>query len=476
MENTIKIFFAVSFSFLLIACDKDVSTTPPDEPPPQGTVMINSIPEGAKIFLNGKYRIRRTPDSLRWLAEQSYDVTLKKEFYKDTTFRIHPSEEELKTYVVDYTKSKRMLATLEIYSTPSDASITLNGIQRDQRTPEVFRNILPGLYEVTLEKEKHKSVTEFVEVNSGDTVQTFITLLDTVTWKTMTPENSGIPFAYLNSLAIDVNDNIWIGTSNRGAAFFDGVSWTIHDIYSTNIGDNRVNVMDVDVYNNLWVGTPDSLAFFQEKKWEDHGKNYLLPNPNVTALYFRNKGCQWVGTINGLLDFAEQWVYNLDNSSLQSTHITSIAEGKDGKIWVGTHTGGVSVKKINKWDTYSSSNSNLHSNRVSDIAVDQDGYIWAAHSGGAAKEGGVSYFDGIKWRKVATRWPCSNITCVAIDNNNVKWFGTTKGIGKITGTNKFEFFSKLSAGFEVDNITDVAVDRSGRVWFATSGGGLLIYN
>ncbi len=62
----------------LSSCNKQVSVTPPDEPPPDGYVYIDSYPKDFHILLDGKERRRATPDSLTWLTTGSYLVTLKK--------------------------------------------------------------------------------------------------------------------------------------------------------------------------------------------------------------------------------------------------------------------------------------------------------------------------------------------------------------------------------------------------------------
>ena len=52
------------------------------EPSPTGEIRISSSPQGAKVFLNGKYSDRDTPTRLSGLSPGKYQLTLKKEGYE----------------------------------------------------------------------------------------------------------------------------------------------------------------------------------------------------------------------------------------------------------------------------------------------------------------------------------------------------------------------------------------------------------
>jgi hypothetical protein len=52
------------------------------EPSPTGEIRISSSPQGAKVFLNGKYSDRDTPTRLSGLSPGKYQLTLKKEGFE----------------------------------------------------------------------------------------------------------------------------------------------------------------------------------------------------------------------------------------------------------------------------------------------------------------------------------------------------------------------------------------------------------
>ena len=63
---------------IFAGCTQKVSVTPPDAPPPDGYIYIDSNPPGAEIYINDKYVRRITPDSVKYLPTGSYKLLLKK--------------------------------------------------------------------------------------------------------------------------------------------------------------------------------------------------------------------------------------------------------------------------------------------------------------------------------------------------------------------------------------------------------------
>lgn len=81
MKNVILILFTI----FIISCDKEVTTTQPEPPPPRAKIFIDSDPSGTQIWANNKNTGRNTPDSISWIEEGEYLITLKKSIIK-----IHP--------------------------------------------------------------------------------------------------------------------------------------------------------------------------------------------------------------------------------------------------------------------------------------------------------------------------------------------------------------------------------------------------
>ena len=71
------ILFVALFLVTFISCDQEVSTSPPEPEPPQGFIYVKSKPTSFKIYLDGRFTGRFTPDSIPFVEETIHDVTLK---------------------------------------------------------------------------------------------------------------------------------------------------------------------------------------------------------------------------------------------------------------------------------------------------------------------------------------------------------------------------------------------------------------
>ena len=111
------------------------------------------------------------------------------------------------------------------------------------------------------------------------------------------------------------------------------------------------------------------------------------------------------------------------------------------------------------WTNYTSRNS------INDIAVEGD-YIWCATDGGVVrwdrKDGTyVKYFSG-------DILSCRHITAAAVDANNVKWFGTYRGVSSFDGVT-WTIYSTTN-GLANNHVYAVAVDADNVKWFGTDEG------
>jgi hypothetical protein len=89
-----KLFFLllIPFAVLLItSCSSEDEPLAPAEP---GSLYITSNPAGAQIWIDGDSTRYTTPDTVTNLDEGMYNVTLRLQDYKDTTFAISVTAEQ----------------------------------------------------------------------------------------------------------------------------------------------------------------------------------------------------------------------------------------------------------------------------------------------------------------------------------------------------------------------------------------------
>jgi len=85
---------------------------------------------------------------------------------------------------------------------------------------------------------------------------------DGTNWTVYNTSNSGIPGNSVESLAIDPQGKIWVGTDG-GLGKFDGVNWAVYNRDNSGLLWNSVSALAIDAEGNIWIGG-DGLAVYRE--------------------------------------------------------------------------------------------------------------------------------------------------------------------------------------------------------------------
>jgi len=86
MKKLILLFTILLAVLLITACDTNNNTITPQPDP--GNIYVTSNPAGAQIWLDGVNTAQVTPDTIKNLDEDVYNVTLKLTDYNDATFSV----------------------------------------------------------------------------------------------------------------------------------------------------------------------------------------------------------------------------------------------------------------------------------------------------------------------------------------------------------------------------------------------------
>jgi len=206
--------------------------------------------------------------------------------------------------------------------------------------------------------------------------------------------NSGLLSNNITALAIDGNNNKWIGTDS-GLVKYDGNTWTIYDSLNTGTPINDILAIAIDGIGNKWIGTNYGLAKFDGTIWTFYSpSDSSLPDFNVQAIAIDSRGNKWIGTEQGGIakfDGIATWtLYNNSNSSLPSNNINSLTIDGSSNIWIGTGYGLAQCDTSGTiWTVYNTSNSGLLDNYISSLAIDGGGNKWIG-----TIQGGIAVFNG----------------------------------------------------------------------------------
>jgi len=145
----------LAFAFT-VSCDKIF-------PPDYGDVYIESYPDSAWVYLDGKNMNKLTPDTLYHIKEGDRKIRLVKELYYDWEQTVEVKKNELvevSAYLDDLP-----LGWLVIRSTPQEANIWLNGELTGYQTPYTYDNIMEGTYYLKLTLQGYEDWYDTVAVS-----------------------------------------------------------------------------------------------------------------------------------------------------------------------------------------------------------------------------------------------------------------------------------------------------------------------
>lgn len=311
--------------------------------------------------------------------------------------------------------------------------------------------------------------------------------------------NSAIPDNLTRTITTDNQNNIWIGTYEKGIAKFDGSVWTVYNTGNSGLPCDSVWAIKADLNNNIWIGTRNGLAKFDGTNWTVYNtSNSPLPYKVVMSLAVDKNNILWVGcghaTGGGLLSFdGHNWrLYTTENSSLPCSIINTIHVDKDNNKWVGTgifQSGGglVKIDNQNKWNVCSMNNSPILYNCVDEIDSDAEGSIWISQNAWFLSTAGAGGFQRIKknsWtdfrpnpqgRYDSSAFISNRVDAIKCDRNGYVWVATEPE-GKLSSNlslfknGVWKTISEIKKDFVKAYIGEMLIDKNGTLWMASHYG------
>jgi signal transduction histidine kinase/ligand-binding sensor domain-containing protein len=329
-----------------------------------------------------------------------------------------------------------------------------------------------------------------------------------VRWDGARITKAGVPAALDDLVAVamvrDRRSAVWIAAGPRGLARVsrDGdVAFARPNEWPS--GDVATVFQDRD--GNIWVGTDRGLERWRDPLFTTFSVPQGMPAESIGPVYPDGTGRVWFGPTNGGLFWirdgvvgratqagvgddvvysihgggGEVWVarqrggvvrlrvHGDDIEAERFTHREGLAQdsvfavhrARDGAMWAGTLTGGVSVLRSGRFSTYDTRNG-LPANTVSSIVETRDGSMWLGTPNGLAA------WSAGAWRTYTTRdgLPSNDVLALFEDRGGVLWIGTAGGVALVEGgavKAAGRLPSRLRAG-----VLAIAEDPQGSLWLS----------
>ncbi len=209
----------------------------------------------------------------------------------------------------------------------------------------------------------------------------------------------GLSDNWVRDITQDQQGYIWIATGS-GVSRFDGYEFKIFrndPADSTTLSGNDVWAIHTDRQNNIWIATEagidrldrSSLSF---KRYQVVTGAYItLPFTFIgtfTKFHESDTGTLYIGTARGLAvyddklqEFRMITADEEEGSALSHPEVTSITESADGRLWIGTHGGGINILNPETgaitWLRHDPDDINtLPNDYILNLFIDQDQVLW----------------------------------------------------------------------------------------------------
>ncbi len=194
-----------------------------------------------------------------------------------------------------------------------------------------------------------------------------------------------------------------------------------------------------------------------------------LAQSQIRSIAQDKNGYLWLGTLAGLTKYDGKKFLNYSiQHGLIDNQIISLLTDKYKGLWIGT-MGGLNYFNGEKFISHRFKNE-MAENIVNSIAQDVNGNLWLATDGS-----GVCRFKGNSFEYFKEENGLSNnyVRAACVDAKGLIWFGTKNGICFYNGKE----FKKLDASLkQPGNVSHIFMDKHNVLWFSTFGEGVYAFD
>jgi ligand-binding sensor domain-containing protein len=313
-----------------------------------------------------------------------------------------------------------------------------------------------------------------------------ISILDGNSWQYFTIDD-GLGDNWINSLAMDLDGNIWATTNEGGVSVYKNKEWKTYS-ESDGLYDNRAEKIVIDNNNNIWVSHIYGLSKYdgiswtsfefsngvtdielsENRLWILSNKLYYydsnsfkdtinLPGIGIYDLQFNQNNHIYLGTTEGVYKYeTDNWVLlsNTYEGLFQDTE--KVIFDKNSNLWAGVNSE-LHFYDNENWKIFYV----LKNDCIEDIDIDNLGNKWLATFSGISKFNDTTW---INYYEPKDSLIDNATNCIKVDTLNNIWIGTTVGLSKFNCVDW--------KNFKFGYINDIEIDNQGKIWVGSRDSGL----
>jgi ligand-binding sensor domain-containing protein/signal transduction histidine kinase len=328
-----------------------------------------------------------------------------------------------------------------------------------------------------------------------------------VRWDGAKLTRNGIPplLNHVQALAmtLDRDSNLWVGTNSHGVLRVNAQG-------AASLGPQNgppreaVTAVFEDREGSIWIGSANGLERLHDSRFVTYSLPEGLPSDGSNPVFVDSDERVWFPPVTGGLWWFKDGqhghvvndgldrdiVYSLAGSGdelwagrqqggltslrwrdggitaktytradgLAQNSVFSVYAARDGTVWAGTLSAGVSRWSHGRFTNYTAANG-LASNTVNSILESSDGTMWFA------TPAGLNALKNSRWKTYTTPdgLPSNEINCLLEDATGILWVGTSAGLA-FGSAGRFQ----VPNGPFQEPVLGLAADRYGTLWMATA--------
>lgn len=268
------------------------------------------------------------------------------------------------------------------------------------------------------------------------------------------------------ALTRDRDANVWVGTGH-GLIRISSSQTVSTELIDRN-SDNEVTSIYEDRDGDIWFGGPHGIERLREGMFTGYSSAQGLPSENDGPVYADSDGRTWFApTTGGLYWLKNRTVGHITIAGLDKDVVYSISGG-GGEIWIGRQRGGLTLLTRNGDSfvahTYTEADG-LAQNSVYSVHRTRDGTVWA----GTVSAGVSRLRNGVFTNYSRANGLESNAVFSIVEGfNDTMWFATPSGLESFTSGSWKNY--AVPDGLPSSNVRSIFEDSKHVLWIATSSG------
>jgi class 3 adenylate cyclase/ligand-binding sensor domain-containing protein len=258
----------------------------------------------------------------------------------------------------------------------------------------------------------------------------------------ITAQKGQLTSNFVRCLREDDKGYVWVGTEGGGLLRYDPRSGRSQEALevSGSLADLRVTALEIGQPGELWVGSVNGLWRYLPGGTTvptPYGEEDGLAGRHVIALFRDRDGAIWVGSkSNGITRIDNGKAHRIDLG--RSFAASCFTQDKEGRIWAGTEGQGIIVLKDGKEAQRFTTEQGLLSNVIKALATDEKGHVWIGTTKGLNKwrhkqEGFIAFTERAGFTGIEVK---PNAVCALRDGGIL--FGTVNGATRVGNKQEVE--------------------------------------